>query len=73
VEIERELRAQMDRGIQFGFNPDFVDSHQRALFSNEELLRLYMKIARDYNLPFLIGRDRATGGIFVQPSFPTKT
>ena len=65
VEIERELRAQMDRAIQFGFNPDFVDSHQRALFSNEELFRLYMKIARDYKLPFLIGRDRATGGRFV--------
>ena len=55
VEIERELRAQMDRAIQFGFNPDFVDSHQRALFSNEELFRLYMKIARDYKLPLKPG------------------
>jgi chitin disaccharide deacetylase len=65
AEIERELRAQMDRAIQFGFNPDFVDSHQRALFSNQELFEMYMKIAHDYKLPFLIGRDRGTGGKFV--------
>jgi predicted glycoside hydrolase/deacetylase ChbG (UPF0249 family) len=65
AEIERELRAQIDRALQFGFNPDFVDSHQRALFSNEELFRIYMKVAHDYKLPFLIGRDRATGGRFV--------
>jgi predicted glycoside hydrolase/deacetylase ChbG (UPF0249 family) len=65
AEIESELRAQIDRALQFGFKPDFVDSHQRALFSNEELFRIYMKVAHDYKLPFLIGRDRATGGRFV--------
>ena len=65
AEIERELRAQIDRALQFGFKPDFVDSHQRALFSNEELFRIYMKVAHDYKLPFLIGRDRSTGGRFV--------
>jgi len=65
TEIDRELRAQVDRALQLGFNPDFVDSHQRAMFSNEELFRIYMKIAHDYKLPFIIGRDRATGGKFV--------
>lgn len=65
AEIDRELRAQVDRALQMGFNPDFVDSHQRALFSNEELFHLYMKVAHDYKLPFVIGRDRATGGKFV--------
>lgn len=65
AEIDLELRAQVDRALQFGFNPDFVDSHQRAMFSNEELFRIYMKIAHDYKLPFIIGRDRAAGGKFV--------
>jgi predicted glycoside hydrolase/deacetylase ChbG (UPF0249 family) len=65
AEIDRELRAQVERALQFGLNPDFVDSHQRALFSNEELFRIYMKVAHDYKLPFVIGRDRATGGKFV--------
>jgi predicted glycoside hydrolase/deacetylase ChbG (UPF0249 family) len=65
AEIDRELRAQVDRALQFGLNPDFVDSHQRAMFSNEELFRIYMKIAHDYKLPFVIGRDRPTGGKFV--------
>ena len=65
AEIEREIRAQMDRALQMGFQPDFVDSHQRALMSNEELFRIYMKVAHDYKLPFLVGRDRSTGGRFV--------
>lgn len=64
-EIDREIRAQMDRALQFGFQPDFVDSHQRALMSNQELFQIYMKVAHDYKLPFLVGRDRATGGKFV--------
>jgi len=65
AEVEIELRAQIERALGFGFKPDFVDSHQRALFSNEELFRIYMKVAHDYKLPFLIGRDRSTGGRFV--------
>ena len=64
-EIERELRAQMDRALQMGFEPDFVDSHQRALFSNQQLFEIYRRVAHDYKLPFLIGRDRATGGRYV--------
>src|SRR5580698_4919790 len=28
AEIDRELRAQLDRALQLGFKPDFVDSHQ---------------------------------------------
>jgi hypothetical protein len=42
AEIDRELRAQVDRALQFGLN-----------------------LAHDYKLPFVIGRDRATGGKFV--------
>jgi predicted glycoside hydrolase/deacetylase ChbG (UPF0249 family) len=53
AEVEIELRAQIERALGFGFKPDFVDSHQRALFSNEELFRIYMKVAHDYKLPFL--------------------
>jgi predicted glycoside hydrolase/deacetylase ChbG (UPF0249 family) len=64
-EIDREIRAQMDRALHFGFQPDFVDSHQRALMSNQELFQIYMKVAHDYKLPFLVGRDRATGGRFI--------
>ena len=64
-DLERELRAQIDRALHFGIHPDFVDSHQRALMSNQQVFELYMKVAHDYNLPFLVGRDKATGGAFV--------
>jgi predicted glycoside hydrolase/deacetylase ChbG (UPF0249 family) len=64
-EIEKELRAQIDRALHFGIQPDFVDSHQRALMSNQQVFQVYMRVAHDYKLPFLVGRDRATGGAFV--------
>jgi hypothetical protein len=64
-ELDKELRAQIDKAIHFGVQPDFIDSHQRALMSNQEVFQLYMKVAHDYKVPFLVGRDRATGGRFV--------
>ena len=55
-EIERELRAQIDRAFALGIKPTHVDSHMGALFATPELTATYMKVARDYRLPFLYFR-----------------
>lgn len=52
-EVERELRAQIDRAIEVGIRPTHLDSHMGALFSTPELMATYVKVARDYRLPFL--------------------
>src|SRR5215207_4108200 len=52
-EVERELRAQIDRAIAIGIKPTHVDSHMAALFETPELFRTYVKVARAYKLPFL--------------------
>ena len=52
-EVERELRAQIDRAIAIGIRPTHVDSHMAALFETPELFRTYAKVAREYKLPFL--------------------
>ena len=52
-EVEKELRAQIDRAYAIGIKPTHVDSHMGALFSNPELMATYVKVARSYKLPFL--------------------
>ncbi len=53
LEVERELRAQIERAIALGIRPTHLDSHMGALFSKPELIATYVKVARDYRLPFL--------------------
>src|SRR5687767_14057939 len=53
AEVERELRAQVDRAVAMGIRPTHLDSHMGALFSTPDLIATYVKVARDYRLPFL--------------------
>lgn len=55
-EVELELRAQVDRAIALGIRPTHLDSHMGALFATPELISTYIKVARDYRLPFLAVR-----------------
>src|SRR5689334_11072895 len=52
-EVERELRAQIDRAYAIGIKPTHVDSHMGALFGTAELFGVYVRVARSYKLPFL--------------------
>ena len=52
-EVERELRAQIERALAVGIRPTHVDSHMATLFSTPELMAVYIKVAREYRLPFL--------------------
>ena len=62
AEVERELRAQIDRAIALGIRPTHVDSHMGALFITPTLLATYVKVAHDYHLPFLALRTNPFGG-----------
>jgi predicted glycoside hydrolase/deacetylase ChbG (UPF0249 family) len=56
-EVERELRAQVDRALAIGIHPTHLDTHMYALFSTQELIATYVKVARAYRLPFLAPRE----------------
>ena len=53
AEVERELRAQVERALALGIRPTHLDSHMGALFTTPELMATYAKVAHDYRLPFL--------------------
>jgi hypothetical protein len=55
-EAEREIRAQVERAIAAGIHPTHLDSHMGVLFSRPDLFAVLVKIAHEYNLPFLAPR-----------------
>jgi len=59
-EAEREVRAQIERAIALGIHPTHLDSHMGVLFSRPDLFAVYVKLAREYKLPFLAVRSPDT-------------
>src|SRR5690242_20126964 len=59
-EVERELRAQIDRAMALGIHPTHLDSHMGTLFT-PQLVATYVKVAHDYHLPFLAMRTSING------------
>ena len=55
-EVERELRAQIERALALGIRPTHLDTHMYALFATPQLTATYVKVARAYRLPFLAPR-----------------
>lgn len=53
-EAEREIRAQVERAMALGIHPTHLDTHMGSLFSTPELFAVYVKVAHDYRLPFLV-------------------
>jgi predicted glycoside hydrolase/deacetylase ChbG (UPF0249 family) len=60
-EVERELRAQIQRAMALGIRPTHLDSHMGSLFATPALLATYVKIAHEYRLPFLALRTNPFG------------
>ena len=58
-EAEREIRAQIEWAIALGIHPTHLDSHMGVLFSRPDLFGVYVKVAREYKLPFLAARAGA--------------
>jgi chitin disaccharide deacetylase len=52
-EVEREIRAQIERAVAMGIHPTHVDTHMGTLLSRPDLFAVYVKVAHEYKLPFL--------------------
>ena len=58
AEVEKELRAQIERAKKLGIEPTHLDSHMGCLFfQNATLFAIYLKLGREYGIPAMVSRD----------------
>lgn len=53
-EVEKEIRAQIDRAIAMGFTPTHLDSHMGTLFATPTFLERYVKVGIEKNIPVML-------------------
>lgn len=74
-EVEKELRAQLERLLARGLKPDYLDTHMDSLETRDEFRAVVRKIAREYGLPVSgeCGEDREFFDIYaVKPELKEK-
>ncbi len=56
-QAEDEIRAQIERARAFGIRPTHLDSHMRTLYTTRPLFEMFLRVARDNQLPALVSRE----------------
>lgn len=56
AEVEREVRAQIERAIALGIQPSHLDTHMGSMAAKPEFFQIYLKLGREYQLPVLLPR-----------------
>ena len=62
AEVDRELRAQVDRARAAGLRITHLDSHMATLFRTEALFGVYQRLGADTGVPVLLERLGERGG-----------
>jgi chitin disaccharide deacetylase len=57
VEVEKELRAQIERAIKFGIDPTHFDAHMAGSVSTPEFLKAYIALGHEYKVPVLLSKE----------------
>jgi predicted glycoside hydrolase/deacetylase ChbG (UPF0249 family) len=53
-EVDREIRAQLDRAEKMGFHPTHLDSHMGTLFATPEFLQKYVALGIEKQIPVML-------------------
>lgn len=59
-EVEKEIKAQLDRARSMGFEPTHLDSHMGTLFATPAYLEKYIKLGIENNIPVMMPAGNAT-------------
>ena len=61
AEVEKEIRAQIERALAFGIKPTHLDNHMGTILASPEYYQILLKIGHEYKLPVLIPADMIAG------------
>jgi chitin disaccharide deacetylase len=56
LEVETELRAQIERALQFGLKPTHLDTHMGTLYTRKDFFDVYTKLGKEYGIPVMVMR-----------------
>jgi len=56
AEVEREVRAQIERAIAMGVRPTHLDTHMGTMAASPAFAAIYLKLSAEYHLPILLPR-----------------
>src|SRR5579872_6237749 len=52
-EVDKEIRAQLDRALSMGFKPTHLDSHMGTLFAKPAFMEKYLKLGIEKQIPVM--------------------
>lgn len=61
IEVEKEIRAQIERALAFGIKPTHLDNHMGTILVSPEYYQILLKLGHEYKLPVLIPADMIAG------------
>lgn len=59
-QIEKEIRAQVDRAVTMGLKPSHLDSHMGTLFADPRFAERYIKVGIELGIPILAAGGHLT-------------
>ena len=55
--VKKELRAQIEKAINFGLRPSHIDSHMYSVGARPDFFQIYKDLGKEYDLPVTINKD----------------
>ncbi|MEE9364958.1 MAG: polysaccharide deacetylase family protein [Cellulophaga sp.] len=56
TDVKKELKAQIERALEYGISPTHLDSHMYTLGVDSIFLQVYKELGIEYNLPILLNK-----------------
>lgn len=66
AEVEKELRAQVERAKQFGIDPTHFDTHMGSVLTSVDIAKVYVKLGHEYKVPVLMSAGVAKAFLGVE-------
>ncbi|RMG30887.1 MAG: ChbG/HpnK family deacetylase [Bacteroidetes bacterium] len=71
-EVEKEIRAQIEKSLALGYRPSHIDTHMGTLYGSSKFTAVYLKVAEEYQIPAMVidMRDPAVVAGFKAKGYP---
>lgn len=53
-EVEKELRAQIEKTLALGYRPDHMDTHMGTVYGSNDFTEVYLRLAEEYRIPAMV-------------------